>query len=46
LAAVRESVEARDGKLQPDNLMARFVGWTERYANGIDPTFNPIASPD
>ena len=45
-AAVTEAVVARDGLLPGDGLLARFVHSTENYANGIDPTVNPAASPD
>jgi hypothetical protein len=45
-AAVRECVEARDGSIQPESLAARFLSWTQRYADSLDPTVGLQFSPD
>jgi len=44
LAAVREKAEARDGEVNPESSVARFLSWARGYADSLDPADSPAAS--
>jgi hypothetical protein len=44
LATVRKKAEDQEGGLQSDSLIARFLAWGERYADGLDPSSNAAAA--
>lgn len=46
LAAARRKVEERDGAVEEKSAFGRFFSWAAQYADSIDPTISPVASPD
>jgi hypothetical protein len=44
LEAVRNKVKERDGELNEESLIPRFLAWGNQFADELDPTGNPASS--